>query len=152
MRKRCSVEAHQRKLGKAKPPKPYERPSGPGLTVEKYAEAKVLPAIWLRSIFLLKDGKYQGVPAVEFPYFADLPQLQTDVSTKWRWGMGGRERRWQKDSKASLYGELQLKLFWSMEYEEGDTCFVVEGESDTQTLLYNAFPVLGVSGAGGLAR
>jgi hypothetical protein len=34
-----------------------------------------------------------------------------------------------------------------MEYEESDFCFVVEGESNTQTLLYNGFPVLGVSGA-----
>jgi hypothetical protein len=59
-------------------------------------------------------------------------------------GPKGDERfRWRKGSKPSLYG------LWRLEHarDEGHI-FLVEGESDAQTLWYHGLPALGVPSAG----
>jgi hypothetical protein len=59
-------------------------------------------------------------------------------------GPKGDERfRWRKGSKPSLYG------LWRLEHarDEGYV-FLVEGESDAQTLWHHGLPALGVPGAG----
>jgi putative DNA primase/helicase len=128
-------------------------PNGPGLTVEQYAAAKKLDADWLRQTWNLKDTVYCGVPAVEFPYTwlaLDGKQLVSGPATtiKYRWGMNGGERRNKKGLWVDLYGQAQLHLFQAEQDKPFDCCFIVEGESDTQTLMWNGFPALGVPGVG----
>jgi hypothetical protein len=59
-------------------------------------------------------------------------------------GLKGDERfRWRKGSKPSLYG------LWRLEHARDEGyIFLVEGESDTQTLWHHGIPALGVPGAG----
>src|SRR5271163_3925626 len=128
-------------------------PTGPGLAVEQYAAAKKLDADWLRQTWNLTDTVYCGVPAVEFPYTwlaLDGKQLVSGPATtiKYRWGMNGAERRNKKGLGVDLYGQAQLHLFQAEQDKPFDCCFIVEGESDTQTLIWNGFPALGVPGVG----
>jgi len=145
------------KLGKLKPPKAYAGPVGPGLTLKEYADAKKLPADWLKAWFEISDISFHGVAAVSFPYLLDAGKQKENGEPLWaggnvkiRWGMGQHDRQWVKGSKACLYGQAQLATFIKEYADEHKLlrrfCFIVEGESDTQTLLHNGWPVLGVSG------
>jgi hypothetical protein len=128
-------------------------PAGPGLTVAQYATAKKLNADYLRQTWNLTDTVYCGVPAVEFPYTrlaVDGEQLVIGPPStiKYRWAMRGSERRNKKGLEVDLYGQAQLHLYQAEQDQPFDCCFLVEGESDTQTLMWNGFPALGVPGVG----
>jgi putative DNA primase/helicase len=149
------------KLGlrdKAKTQATMAKVVGPGLTVAQYAEAKMLPADWLQNFFLLSDGKFQSVPAVAFHYGTTVRRYRNskgviacdNLNVKWRWGMGAHERRWQKGADGkSLYGQGQLAYSLRQTDNPPEHCFIVEGESDTQTMMWNGFHTLGVSGTAG---
>lgn len=136
---------------------PTNNHSGPGLTVAQYAEAKQLPEDWLRDFFLLEDITFFNKPAVSSPYWC-LELMKNDeeklvlgaraTSFKRRWGMGKDERAWAKGSKACLYGDLQIYFLHKHVAPAMRFCFIVEGESNTQTLHWVGLPALGVSGAG----
>jgi hypothetical protein len=116
---------------KNEPAKPVEASSG--LTTAQYADAKKLPADYLRNDWHISDTVYQGIAAVKFPY---------GDSAKFRLGMGKADHRLQKGHKAQLYGLEQLK-----QLKPADYLFITEGESNTQTLHYNGLCVVGAPGA-----
>jgi hypothetical protein len=113
-------------------------------TLEAYAEAKKLPVEFLARLGL-SDTSYIGKPAVRILY---LKEDGSESAVRFRIalekGPKGDERfRWRKGSKPSLYG------LWRLEHarDEGYV-FLVEGESDAQTLWHHGLPALGVPGAG----
>jgi hypothetical protein len=106
------------------------------LTLEQYAEERKLPKEYLVKTWGLVDAVHDGVVCVEQPY------TRMD-------GSGGAPRYRYANAKKSpsgcgdqliLYGQKQLIG------KNPDSIILVEGESDTQTLRYAAFNVLGVSG------
>uniref|UniRef100_A0A6H1ZF89 Putative primase n=1 Tax=viral metagenome TaxID=1070528 RepID=A0A6H1ZF89_9ZZZZ len=100
------------------------------LTVKEYATAKKLPADWLRNTFFLEDG-------LVIPYFDQERNL---VSVRYRFELDGPNRfKWRKGDKPILYG---LDRFF-----RDQVVFLVEGESDAQTLAFHDRNVLGIPGA-----
>lgn len=128
-------------------------PTGSGLTVEQYAAAKKLDADWLRQNWDVEDCVFgmPAVPAIKFPY--TWIGIHEDA-TLWRYGSDNFRRRLgmevkprsMKDFKSDLYGQAQLHRYQAEQDKLFDVCFIVEGESDTQTLMWNGFPALGVPG------
>jgi hypothetical protein len=109
-----------------------------GLTLARYASVKRLPESFLRSLWI-KDTFYAGAPAVEMPY----PRIEGEPAIKYRISLDGPTKtKWKKGHKACLYGEAKLP-------EITEYVVIVEGESDTQTLLYHGFHAVGLPGAGG---
>jgi restriction endonuclease S subunit len=113
-------------------------------TLEAYAEAKKLPLEFLARLGL-SNTSYVGKPAVRILY---LKEDGSERAVRFRIalekGPKGDERfRWRKGSKPSLYG------LWRLEHarDEGYV-FLVEGESDAQTLWHHGLAALGVPGAG----
>ncbi len=114
-----------------------------GCTLEQYAERTQLP------LHFLRDGEpklTQGkcwvskglgeVDAVFFPYALG--------GGKWRVAVkGGDKYRYQKGSKASLYGIEQLQ---AEKVALNRSIVVVEGESDTQTCWFHGIAAVGVPG------
>jgi hypothetical protein len=113
-------------------------------TLEAYAEAKKLPVEFLARLGLSYTS-YVGKPAVRILY---LKEDGSESAVRFRIalekGPKGDERfRWRKGSKPSLYG------LWRLEHARDEGyIFLVEGESDAQTLWYHGLPALGVPGAG----
>jgi hypothetical protein len=117
-----------------------------GCTLEAYAASKNLPLEFLTSDDVaLEDGicyvKALGkeISAVEIPY-AD--QNGEQVATRYRISPGGDDRfRWEKGSKATLYGLHKLE-----EAHDASYVLLVEGESDCHTAWYRGLPAIGVPG------
>jgi hypothetical protein len=103
-------------------------------TLEAYAEAKKLPVEFLARLGL-SDTSYVGKPAVRILY---LGEDGSEGAVRFRIalekGPKGDERfRWRKGSKPSLYG------LWRLEHAHDEGyIFLVEGESDAQTLWHRA--------------
>lgn len=109
---------------------------GKGFTLAEYAEAKHLPAQWLKDTFSLGDRKRGNATAIRMPYF---DKEGAELCTRYRVALAGDKFRWAKGSKLAPYG------LWLL----GDAADVilVEGESDTHTLAYHGIAALGVPGA-----
>jgi hypothetical protein len=113
-------------------------------TLAAYAEAKGLPVEFLARLGL-SDASYAGQQAVRMPY---LDESGSEGAVRFRLalekGPKGDERfRWRKGSRPAPYG------LWRLGHarEEGYV-YLVEGESDAQTLWHHDLPALGVPGAG----
>ena len=97
----------------------------------------------------LKDHKRQtksGKPydSVDFPYWS--PDGQTVMGLRFRKAAhknGKQDFRfeWEEGSHLCLYGQ------WMTAHWEKKSVLLVEGESDTQTLVINGYQALGVPGA-----
>jgi hypothetical protein len=135
------------KRREARPTQSDAPPSGSGLTLKEYADALCLDVVFLFRHFGLREGKppyYKLHNAVAMPYFDEHGE---EVATKWRWGMHGRDRAFEKGNKAYVYAGRFLQYFeMRAEADPLDTLFICEGESDTQTMNYLGFPTLGISG------
>ncbi len=113
-------------------------------TLQAYAEAKGLPASFLARLGL-SNTSYAGRQAVRMPY---LDESGSEAAVRFRLalekGSKGDERfRWRKGSKPAPYG------LWRLEYaREAGHVYLIEGESDAQTLWHHDLPALGVPGAG----
>ncbi len=113
------------------------------LTLQDHASARSLPIEWLQGVWHLANAKQAGfwVDCVSIPYMregvADLIRYRYGKNEK-----GKTENRWLKGSKGKLclYGQQQLLK------PDANWIIVVEGESDTHTLAFNGYPVLGVPG------
>ncbi|MBI1797868.1 MAG: hypothetical protein HYR74_12555 [Candidatus Eisenbacteria bacterium] len=115
----------------------------PGCTLESYAEAKQLPVEFLRNLGLT-DISYAGQPAVRIPY---RDAAGRDIAVRLRIALeksDGEDNRfrWRKGSKAHLYGLWRLERARAAGY-----LFIVEGESDAQTLWHHDLPAIGIPGA-----
>lgn len=114
----------------------------PSCTLETYAEAKALPAVFLKQLGL-STISYMGRKAVRMPYLTEDGQegavrlrLALEKSPE------GDRFRWRKGSKPTLYG------LWCMErVEAAGYVVLVEGESDCHTLWHHGIEALGVPGA-----
>src|SRR5437879_2511491 len=126
-----------------------------GLTLQQYAELKKLPVHFLSEVFELRDEVHQGVPSVAFPF--------DNGTVKYRRGPTSGDYKWPAGAKSSPYGyNLLAYLFMQTVGMENlqslrelpldqypmaiELVFIVEGESDCQTMWYCNFPALGISG------
>ena len=115
----------------------------PSCTLETYAEAKALPAVFLKQLGL-STISYMGRKAVRMPYLTEDGQesavrlrLALEKSSE-----SDNRFRWRKGSKPMLYG------LWRMErVREASYVVLVEGESDCHTLWHHGIEALGVPGA-----
>ena len=114
-----------------------------GCTLEQYAEAKRLPAEYLRQLGLT-DCSYSGKPAVRIPY---SDENDTEGPVRFRLALYKTEShderfRWRTNSKLMLYGLDRLDRARQAGY-----AVLVEGESDCHTLWYYEIPAFGIPGA-----
>lgn len=118
-----------------------------GLTLEQYSLAKKIPQGFLLSLQVIERNR-GGIPQLHIPYFDENGQK---VATRIRRSITGKNRFvWQKDSHLIPYGlwRLHEPLHDCTEKSEyGNILFLVEGESDTQTLWFYNVPALGIPGA-----
>lgn len=111
-------------------------------TVQDYANAKKLSPAWLQSEWGLSQGKDKdGTPFVRIPYMDENGQ---QVLSRKRYNGKGLRFKWAQGSagKLMLYGLQRLDKI-----REAKSCVLVEGESDTQTLVSLGVNALGVPGA-----
>lgn len=113
---------------------------GPGLTVEEYAAAKMLPVEFLRDLGL-RDHKIDGKPVVRIPF---RNEDGAELTVKYRHGGVGGEPRFtfKSGTKARPYGLERLAEARAATY-----IIFAEGESDGQTLWFHGEPALGLPGA-----
>ena len=115
-----------------------------GCTLADYAFYKRIPVDYLQGEFGLRDIKInfnrEKIDALEVPY---LDVDGNRVSSRRRISLFGKDKfRWKTGNRPLLYGLQHLK------YAIEVNCVVlVEGESDTHTLMFHGFPALGVPGA-----
>ena len=111
-------------------------------TVQDYADAKKLSPSWLINEWGLSQGKDKdGTPFVRIPYMNEQGE---QVLSRKRYNGKGLRFKWAQGSagKLMLYGLQRLEKI-----NEAKSCILVEGESDTQTLVSLGFDALGVPGA-----
>jgi len=109
------------------------------INLKKYSKATGLPIKFLKKNGLDED-EYKGKTSIKIPY---LDRDGDEITTRYRNALKGEGRfKWKKGTKVSLYG------LWLLDKaEEKEFVFIVEGESDCQTLWYNKIPAIGVPGA-----
>ena len=129
--------ASKQEKGEGANPAGMDATAQPGLTLERYADAKKLSPEFLKSQGL-SDCKYKKLPAVRIPYL-DLEGEEKAV--RYRLSAGG-EFRWKGKSETLLYGLWRLK-----DAEDAGYVVIVEGESDCHTLWSQGIPAIGLPGA-----
>ena len=137
----------QQPRNRATPPEGAEGDDGQGCTVDQYAEAKGIPADFIRSLGITdyKDNRWPN-RVLRIPYF-DSGGNEASVRIRHRLlkGPSGIDRFvWRKGSTATLYG----MPFLSRAREIGHAA-LVEGESDCHTLWHHQIPAIGIPGATG---
>jgi hypothetical protein len=108
---------------------------GEGYTLEQYAHDRGLPLDFLKGLGL-STMNYMQAAAVRIPY---RNRAGFEAAVRFRIAAKGDKFRWRSGSKPLLYGLDNLK--------QGEAVILVEGESDTHTLLANGYNALGVPGA-----
>jgi hypothetical protein len=124
-------------------------------TVARFCEMKKLPREWVTGWFgvvddfYIKDGRRNKTTSVMFPY-ADMDGQPCGY--KHRFSESSHDTAWRKDvpqeRRSILYG-LPVWPEYAANGVSTDVVTLVEGESDTLTLVYNSIPALGISGAKG---
>lgn len=110
-----------------------------GCSLKEYSKAKGIPVKYLKDEFKAKNGKYKGNPCVLLPYSDDNGEK---VCTRNRTALTGDNKfKWNTGAILCLY------CLWLLKNCIKNFVFLVEGESDCQTLWYKGFPALGVPGA-----
>jgi hypothetical protein len=112
---------------------PEERAKG--YTVEQYATDKGLAVDFLKGLGL-SDMSLSGRAAVRIPY---RNRAGFEAAVRFRIAASGDKFRWRSGSKPTLYALDKLK--------PDEAVVLVEGESDTHTLLAQGYNALGVPGA-----
>jgi hypothetical protein len=121
-------------------PKDNEHQQPEGMTLERYAKRTRLPIEFLSRLGL-HDARRNGKPAVRMPYYGEDGN---EVLYRDRVKADGHDKvKSQYRSSVCLYGLDRLDKIRRAGY-----VFLVEGESDTQTLIYHNKPVLGIPEAG----
>jgi hypothetical protein len=110
----------------------------PGLTLERYATAKVLPIDFLKTCGL-SEFAYDRRPAVRIPYFGTGGE---QFAVRFRIALDGDRFRWKSGTKPCLYGLNRLS-----DARKAGQVVLVEGESDCHTLWFHGIPALGIPGA-----
>ena len=110
-----------------------------GLTLDRYATAKVLSIDFLKSCGL-SEFTFDHKPAVRIPYFG---QTGEELAVRFRIALEGDRFRWKSGTKPCLYGLNRL-----VELKKAGQVALVEGESDCHTLWRHGIGALGIPGAG----
>jgi transposase-like protein len=110
-------------------------------TLENYATYVGLPVAFLKGLGL-KEYCHLGEPAVSMPY---LDENGEELLTRSRVSLTGKPKvKTRKGDKHRLYGLWKLEDARTAGY-----AWMVEGESDWQTLCYHEEPAVGIPGANG---
>jgi hypothetical protein len=113
----------------------------PGCTLPAYAALKELPIGFLAELGVREVIGEYGKPELEIPYRGEDGKV---VTIRRRIALTGKKHTLSaKGSTASLYGLDRLAAAKAAGF-----AFLVEGESDSQTLWFNDYPAFGLSGAG----
>ena len=116
--------------------------TGQPATLQNYAAYVGLPVEHLESLSLEQYYRL-GKPAVRMPYLDEAGEEVLLVRS--RVSLTGKPKiLTRKGDKHRLYGLWKLK-----EAREASRLWLVEGESDTQTLWYHGEPAAGIPGANG---
>lgn len=110
-------------------------------TVEQYCGDKKIPVDFLKKKFYVSDATYCGTQCVKMPY---LTEDGTEHRCKMRFANKQQCYNSGPGKGLILYGEWLLP-----EIRKDGYVFLVEGESDTQSLWYMGLPALGVPGVEG---
>jgi hypothetical protein len=110
-------------------------------TLENYADYVGLPVPFLKDLGL-KEYRHLGEPAVSMPYMDENGEV---LLTRSRVSLTGKPKvKTRKGDKLRLYG------LWKLEEAHGaGYAWLVEGESDSQTLWHHGEPAVGIPGANG---
>src|ERR687898_185904 len=110
-------------------------------TLENYAAYVGLPVKFLKGLGL-REYRHLGDPAVSMPYLDENGEV---LLTRSRVSLTGTPKvKTRKGDKHRLYGLWKVE-----EAREAGYAWMVEGESDSQTLCYHAEPAVGIPGANG---
>lgn len=113
----------------------------PSVTLENYAQYKALDIELLKNLGM-KTISYDGKPAVKIPYYNLDGSIE--LTSRYRLAWGGKTKiKSQANKKLQPYGLWRLQDAQKLGY-----IYLVEGESDTQTLWAHNLPALGIPGAG----
>lgn len=110
------------------------------LTIANYARQRLLPVDYLIKTWGLKEVEHLGVRCIEQPY---TRKDGTVGPPRFRYGTGSDPSKMSPvdcGPRMILYGQKQLR------WDDAPYCFLVEGESDTQTLHFSDNVVLGIPG------
>lgn len=140
------ISALEKKTGKLSSKKNGKGPDPTGLTLERYGLMKRLNPLFLGILYHTGQRTYNGLPAVTFPYY-DEDGVCTGV--KLRLSESSHDTRWENYEKPSLFGLDVLEILHRENKWDLRRIVICEGESDTQTLVFNNKPALGVSGKKG---
>jgi hypothetical protein len=111
-------------------------------TLENYAAHVGLSVEFLKSLGLT-EIRYDREPAVRMPYLDGSGEEH--LLTRFRVSLTGKPKvKTKSGDKHRLYGLWKLK-----EARDADYLWLVEGESDTQTLWFYEEPTVGIPGANG---
>jgi hypothetical protein len=118
----------------------------PALTVGRYAKAKALPETFLREQFRLEDSNL----GVKMPYLnADGTPFRNKYRLMLNHVKGSDLMKWDSTGGDGINKTIPYGL-WLMKPGPGQKhLFIVEGESNTQTLRFHKFAAIGISGANG---
>jgi putative DNA primase/helicase len=106
------------------------------LTIEQYAKEKRLPVDYLTKVWGLKNVVHDSQACIEQPY----TRLDGVLGApRYRFG-NAKKSPYASGAQIFLYGQAQLVN------REGQAVVLVEGESDTQTLHFARYNVLGIPG------
>jgi putative DNA primase/helicase len=134
----------EKKKGKENRP-PVER----GITLKQYATMKKLPINFL-TLCGTEERLYEGKPAVAHIY---RDECNRTVGWKLRLSADSHDTVWVQHEKSVPYGLHVLQHYLDHRNKEKDNLLnslvICEGESDTQTLLLNGIPAIGISGKTG---
>ena len=120
-----------------------KKPKGTGMasySLKEYSLNKQIPEEWLSERCRMETARDRdGGTYLKIPYYDESGDMVT-----FRKRYGNKQFRWKYGSsgRITLYGAWLLP-----EIRKAGYAAIVEGESDTQTLLYMNIPVLGVAGA-----
>jgi hypothetical protein len=110
-------------------------------TLDNYAAYVALPVEFLKGLGL-KEYRHLGEPAVSMPYLDTTGEV---LLTRSRVSLTGKPKvKTRKGDKHRLYGLWRLE-----EAREAGYAWLVEGESDSQTLWFHEEPAVGIPGAKG---
>lgn len=112
------------------------------LTLEQYSKERHLPVDYLQTTWGLKEVQRDGVTCIEQPYSHIDGQV---FAPRFRYG-NAKLSPANSGSRIILYGQKQLISQDSDPVLAKDMIILVEGESDTQTLHFARYNVLGIPG------
>lgn len=125
--------------GSTNPPDTAATAQRSGCTLAGYAEAKKLPVDFLRALGIT-EVSLNGATALRMPY---RDAAGKEIAVRFRIALDGSDKfRWRKGNRPTLYGIDRLK-----DARSDDFVFLVEGESDAQTLWHANLPAVGIPGA-----